>query len=121
VLIVSKVANFSVDLPDASVAIQISGTFGSRQEEAQRLGRILRPKNNGNMAHFYSLVTEDTRDREFAVKRQLFLTEQGYRYQIVSSLEGMEKMDCTIPAAGGNGRVKDQANAEPVPPQPAEA
>ncbi|MCL5269505.1 MAG: DEAD/DEAH box helicase [bacterium] len=89
-LIVSKVANFSIDLPDASVAIQISGTFGSRQEEAQRLGRILRPKAGGNMAHFYSLVTEDTREREFAVKRQLFLTEQGYRYRIVSGVDGLD-------------------------------
>ena len=82
VLVVSKVANFAVDLPDADVAIQVSGTFGSRQEEAQRLGRILRPKRNGGEAVFYSLVTRDTRDQEFAAKRQLFLTEQGYRYQI---------------------------------------
>ena len=93
VLIVSKVANFSVDLPDASVAIQISGTFGSRQEEAQRLGRILRPKQGGNMAHFYSIVTEDSREREFAVKRQLFLTEQGYRYRIVSGIEGLDQTE----------------------------
>jgi len=64
------------------VAIQISGTFGSRQEEAQRLGRILRPKRNGQPAHFYTLVTRDTRDQEFAAQRQLFLTEQGYRYTI---------------------------------------
>ncbi len=91
VLIVSKVANFSIDLPDASVAVQISGTFGSRQEEAQRLGRILRPKSGGNMAYFYTLVTQDTREREFAVKRQLFLTEQGYRYQIVNSLEELDE------------------------------
>jgi DNA excision repair protein ERCC-3 len=83
-LVVSKVANFSIDLPDASVAIQISGTFGSRQEEAQRLGRILRPKRPGLMAHFYSLVTRDTRDQDFAANRQLFLTEQGYRYEILS-------------------------------------
>ena len=82
-LIVSKVANFSIDLPDASVAIQISGTFGSRQEEAQRLGRILRPKAGGEMAHFYSLVTRDSRDQEFAANRQKFLTEQGYRYEIL--------------------------------------
>ena len=94
VLIVSKVANFSIDLPDASVAIQISGTFGSRQEEAQRLGRILRPKSGSNMAHFYTLVTEDTRDREFAIKRQLFLTEQGYRYRIVNGIEGLESAEC---------------------------
>jgi len=82
VLVVSKVGNFAVDLPDASVAIQVSGTFGSRQEEAQRLGRILRPKAEGVKAHFYSLVTRDTRDQEFAANRQLFLTEQGYSYEI---------------------------------------
>ena len=81
-LVVSKVANFAIDLPDANVAIQVSGTFGSRQEEAQRLGRILRPKSQGNQAIFYSLVTRDTRDQEFCQKRQLFLTEQGYRYEI---------------------------------------
>src|SRR6266516_5336408 len=81
-LIVSKVANFSIDLPDANVAIQVSGTFGSRQEEAQRLGRILRPKAVNNRARFYSLVTRDSRDEEFARHRQLFLTEQGYRYRI---------------------------------------
>jgi len=82
VLSVSKVANFSVDLPDASVAIQISGMFGSRQEEAQRLGRILRPKPGANQAHFYTLVSHDTREQEFAMKRQLFLCEQGYEYHI---------------------------------------
>ncbi|HTI13276.1 MAG TPA: DNA repair helicase XPB [Dictyobacter sp.] len=81
-LIVSKVANFAIDLPDANVAIQVSGTFGSRQEEAQRLGRILRPKSNGNTAYFYTIVTRDTRDQEFSANRQLFLTEQGYRYFI---------------------------------------
>lgn len=81
-LIVSKVANFAIDLPDANVAIQISGTFGSRQEEAQRLGRILRPKSEGNIAHFYSIVTKDSKDQEFSANRQLFLTEQGYRYKI---------------------------------------
>ncbi len=81
-LAVSKVANFAVDLPDASVAIQISGTFGSRQEEAQRLGRILRPKPGENQAHFYSLVTKDTVEQDFALKRQLFLCEQGYEYVI---------------------------------------
>jgi DNA excision repair protein ERCC-3 len=84
-LIVSKVANFSIDLPDANVAIQVSGTFGSRQEEAQRLGRILRPKADGSTAHFYSLVTRETRDQEFAMHRQLFLTEQGYRYEILDA------------------------------------
>ena len=82
VLAVSKVANFAVDLPDASVAIQISGTFGSRQEEAQRLGRILRPKPGENQAHFYSIVSADTVEQEFALKRQLFLCEQGYAYEI---------------------------------------
>ena len=81
-LAVSKVANFAVDLPDASVAIQISGTFGSRQEEAQRLGRILRPKPGENQAYFYSLVTRDTVEQDFALKRQLFLCEQGYEYAI---------------------------------------
>ncbi|MBI4769396.1 MAG: DEAD/DEAH box helicase, partial [Chloroflexi bacterium] len=82
-LVVSKVANFAVDLPDANVAVQVSGTFGSRQEEAQRLGRILRPKRNGLLAHFYTIVTRDTRDQDFAANRQLFLTEQGYRYNIL--------------------------------------
>jgi DNA excision repair protein ERCC-3 len=82
-LVVSKVANFSVDLPDANVAIEVSGTFGSRQEEAQRLGRILRPKSDGSTAHFYSLVTRDTLDQSYAVNRQRFLTEQGYRYEIM--------------------------------------
>jgi len=81
-LVVSKVANFAIDLPDANVAIQLSGTFGSRQEEAQRLGRILRPKRDGSIAHFYSIVTRDSQDAEFAINRQLFLTEQGYRYTI---------------------------------------
>jgi len=82
VLVVSKVANFSIDLPDANVAIQVSGTFGSRQEEAQRLGRILRPKPQGESATFYTLVTRNTKDQEFSQKRQLFLTEQGYKYTI---------------------------------------
>ena len=84
VMAVSKVANFSVDLPDASVAIQISGTFGSRQEEAQRLGRILRPKPGANQAYFYTLVSHDTVEQEFALRRQLFLCEQGYEYHIVT-------------------------------------
>ena len=82
-LVVSKVANFSVDLPDASVAIEISGTFGSRQEEAQRLGRLLRPKSDGRGAHFYTIVTRDTVEQMYAVNRQRFLTEQGYRYEIL--------------------------------------
>ena len=84
-LIVSKVANFAIDLPDANVAIQVSGTFGSRQEEAQRLGRILRPKGPDNPAHFYTIVTRDTVDQDFGVHRQLFLTEQGYRYEILDA------------------------------------
>ncbi len=83
-LIVSKVANFSIDLPDASVAIQISGMFGSRQEEAQRLGRILRPKPGANQAHFYSIVSHDTVEQDFAMNRQLFLCEQGYEYHIIT-------------------------------------
>lgn len=81
-LVVSKVANFAVDLPEAGVAIQVSGTFGSRQEEAQRLGRILRPKADGRPAHFYTVVTRGTRDQDFAFNRQLYLAEQGYRYTI---------------------------------------
>jgi DNA excision repair protein ERCC-3 len=84
-LLVSKVGNFAIDLPDANIAIQISGTFGSRQEEAQRLGRILRPKSDGSAAVFYSVVTLGSRDQEFAQKRQLFLTEQGYTYDIVEA------------------------------------
>jgi len=82
VLAVSKVANFAVDLPDAAVAIQVSGTFGSRQEEAQRLGRILRPKAGRNQAHFYTLVSRDTVEQDFSLRRQLFLCEQGYAYEI---------------------------------------
>ena len=80
VLVVSKVANFAIDLPDASVAIQVSGTFGSRQEEAQRLGRILRPKAKNS--YFYSIVSRYTVEEEFADNRRRFLTEQGYRYNI---------------------------------------
>lgn len=84
-LVVSKVANFSVDLPEAAVAIQVSGTFGSRQEEAQRLGRIMRPKADGRTAHFYAVVSRDTVDQEFAAHRQRFLAEQGYAYRIVDA------------------------------------
>lgn len=80
ILIVSKVANFAIDLPDASVAIQVSGTFGSRSEEAQRLGRILRPKDRSS--HFYTLVTRFSCEEEFSANRQKFLAEQGYRYDI---------------------------------------
>ncbi|UGT59791.1 DNA repair helicase XPB [Nocardia asteroides] len=85
VLVVSKVANFSVDLPEASVAVQVSGTFGSRQEEAQRLGRLLRPKKDGGQAHFYSVVARDTLDAEYAAHRQRFLAEQGYAYRITDA------------------------------------
>jgi DNA excision repair protein ERCC-3 len=85
VLVVSKVANFSVDLPEASVAVQVSGTFGSRQEEAQRLGRLLRPKVDGRQAHFYSVVSRDTLDTDYAAHRQRFLAEQGYAYRIVDA------------------------------------
>jgi DNA excision repair protein ERCC-3 len=85
VLVVSKVANFSVDLPEASVAVQLSGTFGSRQEEAQRLGRLLRPKADGRQAHFFAVVARDTNDQEFAARRQRFLAEQGYAYRITDA------------------------------------
>ena len=84
-LVVSKVANFSVDLPEASVAIQVSGSFGSRQEEAQRLGRLLRPKTSGHTASFYTLIARDTVDQDFAQNRQRFLAEQGYAYTILDA------------------------------------
>ncbi len=84
-LVVSKVANFSIDLPEASVAIQVSGSFGSRQEEAQRLGRLLRPKHDGGSARFYAVVARDTVDQDFAAHRQRFLAEQGYAYRIIDA------------------------------------
>jgi len=84
-LVVSKVANFSIDLPDATIAIQVSGAFGSRQEEAQRLGRILRPKSDGRGAIFYSVISRDTIDQDFAQNRQRFLAEQGYSYKIIDA------------------------------------
>jgi DNA excision repair protein ERCC-3 len=87
VLVLSKVGNFALDLPDAEVLLQVSGTFGSRQEEAQRLGRVLRPKSDGRQAHFYTLVSRDTDEQDFAHHRQLFLTEQGYTYRIVDERE----------------------------------
>ncbi len=86
-LVLSKVGNFAIDLPDANVMIQISGTFGSRQEEAQRLGRILRPKEGESPARFYTLVSRDTREMDFAHHRQLFLTEQGYSYEIMDETD----------------------------------
>jgi len=101
VLIVSKVANFAVDLPDAAVAIQVSGSFGSRQEEAQRLGRVLRPKEGNNAAHFYALVSEGTKELEFAMKRQMFLVEQGYRYRSVAWGE-------SLPANGPGGSTAQE-------------
>jgi DNA excision repair protein ERCC-3 len=107
-LVVSKVANFSIDLPEANVAIQISGTFGSRQEEAQRLGRVLRPKQDGGQARFYSVVTRDTRDRDFAANRQRFLTEQGYRYEIVDYLPGRD--------GASSGLVSIAAAGKELPP-----
>lgn len=92
VLVVSKVANFSIDLPEAAVAIQVSGAFGSRQEEAQRLGRLLRPKGDGRTAHFYAVVVRDTVDADFAAHRQRFLAEQGYSYRIVDA-EDLTELD----------------------------
>jgi DNA excision repair protein ERCC-3 len=102
-LVVSKVANFSIDLPDANVAIQVSGTFGSRQEEAQRLGRVLRPKSDGSRARFYTVVSRDTNDVEYAQRRQRFLAEQGYAYQLVDAdkiLGGAEVGDAAISGLG---------------------
>jgi len=107
-IVVSKVANFAIDLPDASVAIQISGTFGSRQEEAQRLGRILRPKDKDS--HFYTIITGQTIEEEFAANRQKFLAEQGYEYSIIrweedsgllsapGFLHGSSRCDPAVPA-----------------------
>ncbi|MFW6161272.1 MAG: DNA repair helicase XPB [Planctomycetota bacterium] len=107
VLIVSKVGNFAIDLPDANVAVQASGTFGSRQEEAQRLGRILRPKADGSLARFYSLVTRDSRDQEFAANRQLFLTEQGYTYRIADAQDLLDGLD--LPEETGAGAEEKKA------------
>jgi DNA excision repair protein ERCC-3 len=86
-LVLSKVGNYALDLPDAEVLAQVSGTFGSRQEEAQRLGRVLRPKPDGRPAHFYTLVSRETDEEDFAHHRQLFLTEQGYSYRILDEEE----------------------------------
>lgn len=113
VLVVSKVANFAIDLPDASCAIQISGAFGSRQEEAQRLGRILRPKADGREAHFYSVVSTDSVELEFSQNRQLFLTEQGYRYYILDAAEFLERLFLPGETSGGknillNGPICDK-------------
>ncbi|MFW6638767.1 DNA repair helicase XPB [Nocardiopsis algeriensis] len=86
-LVVSKVANFSIDLPEAGVAVQVSGSFGSRQEEAQRLGRVLRPKSDGRAARFYAVVARDTVDQDYAAHRQRFLAEQGYAYRITDAAD----------------------------------
>jgi DNA excision repair protein ERCC-3 len=105
-LILSKVGNFALDLPDANVLIQVSGTFGSRQEEAQRLGRVLRPKADGGAAHFYTLVTRDTKELDFSLHRQLFLTEQGYRYDILDQHDffpdGPPAIDDPVPELEGS-------------------
>lgn len=113
-LVVSRVANFAVDLPDANVAIQVSGTFGSRQEEAQRLGRILRPKAGHNVARFYSLVSADTREQHFAARRQLFLTEQGYRYAIYPASRAMQLLRRGSGLTVEGDTLEDLALAGPV-------
>jgi DNA excision repair protein ERCC-3 len=121
-LILSKVGNFAIDLPDANVLIQVSGTFGSRQEEAQRLGRILRPKSGGEVAHFYTLVTRDTRELDFAHHRQLFLTEQGYSYRITDGTDILNHTDTETqrkdteeePEEGGKAGRKQAAGPAPL-------
>ena len=90
-IVLSKVGNFALDLPEAQVLVQVSGAFGSRQEEAQRLGRLLRPKKAGEVAHFYSIVSRETKEEDFAHHRQLFLAEQGYAYRISDESEWLEK------------------------------
>lgn len=110
VLVVSKVANFAIDLPDASVAIQVSGQFGSRQEEAQRLGRILRPKADGGQATFYSLVTRETKEQQFAMNRQRFLTEQGYQYIITD--EEQEAASGAVGGVAGSGEQHRTSNTK---------
>jgi len=109
VLVVSKVANFAIDLPDASCAIQVSGTFGSRQEEAQRLGRILRPKTDGREAHFYSLVTSDSVELEFSQNRQIFLTEQGYKYYIMDGQQFIDRMLIAAPEKKERPDLSDES------------
>lgn len=111
VLIVSKVANFAIDLPDANVAIQVSGTYRSRQEETQRLGRVLRPKADGSSAWFYSVVTKDSKDQECAKKRSLFLTEQGYRYCIQVLEEADIESAPTVEAIVEQSSEQEEAEA----------
>jgi len=108
-LVVSKVANFSIDLPDANIAIQLSGTFGSRQEEAQRLGRILRPKHHTNQAIFYSVVTNESSEERFSHNRQLFLTEQGYEYFIYSYEQFRAKYGSYIDVIREQRKLKKEA------------
>jgi DNA excision repair protein ERCC-3 len=117
-LVVSKVANFAINLPDANVAIQLSGTFGSRQEEAQRLGRILRAKTDGSIASFYTIVTRDTRDQDFSANRQLFLTEQGYRYLIEDGEEMLASVPEKTPLLASQGSSPDgkKSSKGGVPP-----
>ncbi|RZS87538.1 DNA excision repair protein ERCC-3 [Motilibacter rhizosphaerae] len=110
-LVVSKVANFSIDLPEAAIAIQVSGTFGSRQEEAQRLGRVLRPKSDGRAARFYSVVARDTVDQDFAAHRQRFLAEQGYAYRIVDA-------DDILAGYDADGTKREPEADQPEPEQP---
>jgi DNA excision repair protein ERCC-3 len=114
-LVVSKVANFSIDLPEASVAVQISGTFGSRQEEAQRLGRVLRPKADGRQAHFFAVVSRDTNDQEFAARRQRFLAEQGYAYEIVDGEDILVAAERRLREQALDGPRQLGAGAEPQP------
>ena len=102
-LVVSKVANFSIDLPEAAVAIQVSGSFGSRQEEAQRLGRLLRPKADGRTARFYAIVSRDTVDAEFAQNRQRFLAEQGYAYRIIDAGRPRDRLTSADRASSSPG------------------
>lgn len=115
-LILSKVGNFALDLPDANVLIQVSGTFGSRQEEAQRLGRILRPKSEGKGAHFYTLSSRDTKELDFAIHRQLFLTEQGYRYEILDEADWL-RADWTAEetSATSSSRSADESSSAMQP------
>ncbi|MDH4262334.1 MAG: DEAD/DEAH box helicase [Spirochaetia bacterium] len=111
-LVVSKVANFSIDLPDANIAIQLSGTFGSRQEEAQRLGRILRPKSEGNQAIFYSVITNESSEERFSHNRQLFLTEQGYEYLIYSYDQFKEKFGSYIDVIRARKKLEREMSAQ---------
>ena len=117
-LVLSKVGNFAIDLPDANVMIQVSGTFGSRQEEAQRLGRILRPKEGEAPAVFYTLVTRDTREMDFAHHRQLFLTEQGYSYEILDESD-IHARSVALADRCGNGLAVSAGGHAPSRTQPA--